>query len=529
MFSVPAKVQGYDEAVDQVFGKMSSVLSRCRIYKSMTTVNKELASHIRPVTISVIKLCAYVVKHRQGGLKPRMYGRMEAILTQDTNLDTEMKTLQALLKQQDSLEGTITLGEVLKISGVTEETNENVKMLINKLDLDETLDKIRNALDIDSRVRFDNRTTQTRIRLSEQCYEGTGSWIWKNEQYLTWVAIGSGQEKRSRMLLLLGPPCSGKTLVSAAITKHLEEQKEVAFVAHYFFSSIENEGRPDAERHRHTARNALKFMAFQLAKVDPTLRRSLSRTLGNNGGVFNDSKNLKELWQQLGIGKPMPATKSALEAQPRSATKYYLVFDGLDHLPEGEGRELLNLLSSLMTGEESASVRILVTGNGDMFKKPATSQWALRINIQEQNEEDMHTYIKVKLDEARALQYRSSNQEQKTALDMILDSLPGKSSGSFSTLQYELDETIRQLHSGMTLGQLAQVLDGPAKSHHLVLRKLQESLTEGEIIELNELLRWVLFSPELLSLEELQAAMVSRPYQPLPETRNPGLQILFRY
>lgn len=500
---------GYDELVGQVFGDLSPVLYRCRIYESMNKVEESFASYLRAVIISVIKLCAHVVKYRQHGLKPKTAERIRAILDQDTHLKTEMETLQDLIQCLDSLEGTVTLYEVLSIGGLVGEMNEGVKVLTDKHDLDKKLDQIRSALGVESTVRLDNRTTQTRMHLSAQCYEGTGSWIWENDQYLKWTSIEKGIY--SRVLLLSGPVSSGKTLVSAAITKRLEEQKGGVFVAHYFFSSSGTfEGKQNSGRGQETARNALKYMAFQLARVDSTLRSRLFKALNSGKSVvFNESVNLKELWQQLGIGKSVPATNPVSEVESGSPTTYYLVFDGLEHLPEEQSGALLNLFSSLMAGEEAGSVRILASGNDEIFKERAGTP--LRINIAEQNAEDMRICINKKLDEARVLQQTSSNQGQKQALALILEKLPQKSSGSFSALQSELNKTIDLLKARMTVEKLEQSLDESAKSQDLVVQKLQDSLTEGEVLELNELLRWVLFIPEpgIMSWDELEAAMVS--------------------
>ena len=53
----------------------------------------------------------------------------------------------------------------------------------------------------------------------------------------------------------------------------------------------------------------------------------------------------------------------------------------------------------------------------------------------------------------------------------------------------------------------------------MVIDDLQRSLTEAEVNELNELLKWVLFSKESMTLDQLEAVMVSSLY-PFPYKAN---------
>jgi hypothetical protein len=77
------------------------------------------------------------------------------------------------------------------------------------------------------------------------------------------------------------------------------------------------------------------------------------------------------------------------------------------------------------------------------------------------------------------------------------------------------------------------MLDQSMSSHEVAIKNLQRSLTVDEISELNELLKWVLFSNEAMDLDQLEAAMVSTPlrgFVNLPLQANHQHQVpLFRH
>ena len=101
------------------------------------------------------------------------------------------------------------------------------------------------------------------------------------------------------------------------------------------------------------------------------------------------------------------------------------------------------------------------------------------------------------------------NPKWQRIREKIVDTLPQKVKGNYSLLQISLDNVVRLLSTRSTAEELDRALAQPTNNHETVIKDLQDSLTEAEIDELNELLKWVLFSNVDMTLNQLEAVMVS--------------------
>lgn len=519
VFDIPEAIEGYNEAINQVFGEVSSALSQFQIYQSMDNINPLLFQQIHLVMVKFVEVCAHVIKYRQGHMWDRLKRQIKSNFDDDSGLEKARTNFREALKQKGDIEGTITLAIMVEtrkdltkhfedlgkkveetqkgiqsLKESTDDMKKAVQSLTENTDRTKTLIKIRNALDVPVTVHLDAKTTQTCQNIVDKCLDGTGTWIWTHDAYTTWTA--PKDKHVSHVLLVSGPPSSGKTSATALIIKRLEEQKDRTYVAHYFFpatSSVANTRRFDSGKS--TVQSALKYMAFQLARVDETVRKALGKSC-DTGFRSSSSTNLDSLWGELMIGAP------------GSKAMYYLVFDGVENLPEKQAGMLLKFLSSPgLTGESIGRVRVLVSGTNNTFNDV---RGALRIQMEKHNRQDMRIIVDGKLNERTVLQHTKPNSVQQKARKMIVEKLPQKVEGSYSQLQFGLEEVFRLLSTRTGLKDLDQLLDRLISNHELAIKNLQRSLTVNEISELNELLKWVLFNVEgAMTLGQLEAAMVS--------------------
>jgi hypothetical protein len=512
VFDIPENVKDYGAAVDQVFGEISSTLSQFRIYRSMESLDPTLVKQVHLVLVCFVKLCAHVVKYRQGRKRYRFLKQVQAIFDDDTDLAADMEEFKRVLQQQRDVEGTITLAVAVEtkhdvallleksiiFGKLTEETNlavqdiqKGVQAFKDDAARTKTLSVIRDALGVPTTVRLDSSTTQTCTGISEKCVNGTGTWIWTNEEYNTWV--GPKNKSSSHVLVLSGPPSSGKTIASALITKRLEERKDRTYVAHYFFPA----GTKKSEENRYSVQSALKYMAFQIARVDSTVQKALGKVCGAGSTVFRNSGSLDSLWSELKIGTS------------GSGATYYLVFDGLENLTEQQLDSLLAFLFGPRLSREAAGrVRILVSGTDEQFANRAGVDDALRIRMEDHNSTDMRVVVKETLNERGILPNPRPNSDQQKAKEKIIEKLPDNAGGSYSRLQLGMDDVMRLLSTRSAIRDLDRMLDRSTISHKDAIKNLQRSLLAEEIGELNELLKWVLFSSGDMTIEELEAAMV---------------------
>ncbi|KAL7941231.1 hypothetical protein V8C42DRAFT_335700 [Trichoderma barbatum] len=516
VFDIPETIKGYNDAINQVFGEVSSALSQFHIYQTIDNADPLLIQQIHLVLVSFVKLCAYVVKYRQGRRRDRLLKQIKSIFDDDSGLADQMAEFRRALQQQRDVEGTVTLAVVVEtqqdiallleqsiVFGKTaqethqavQETQKGVQALKDDVDRMRTLIKIRDTLGVPSTVRLDTNTTQTCNDIADKCLSGMGSWIWTHEAYTAWTATKDKDKDRQRLLLVSGPPSSGKTSVSALITKRLEEQKGRTYVAHYFFPSSSRK----ADNEKNSIQSAIKYMAFQIARVDVTAQKVLGKACDEEPAAFRRSASLDSLdslWEKLKIGAS------------GSSAVYYLVFDGLENLPDQQVKMLLEFLfSPRMAKESTERVQILVSGTDDQFANWQDNRSALRIQMDKHNKPDMCIIIDEALNQRGMLQNAKPGSDQQRARDKILDKLPQNVEGSYSRLQFGLEDVIRLLSTRTAIQELDRMLDQSMSSHEAAIKNLQRSLTADEISELNELLKWVLFSNDPMTLDTLEAAM----------------------
>ncbi|KAJ2993823.1 hypothetical protein NUW58_g1728 [Xylaria curta] len=519
VFDIPVAIKGYNDAVNEVFSEVSSALSQFQIYQSMANVDERLIHKIHLVMVNFVKLCAHVIQYRQGRKRDRYFRFRRLLLTidievlrqfksvfeDDSGLAAQMAEFKKALQQQRDVEGTITLATVVEtrqdialmlnrfiiFEKTTEETGRAVQSLYAEADRVKSLKKVRDSLGVPATVRLDGKTTQTCTDIYRKCTHSTGSWLWEHNSYTTWT---TPKDKDSpHVLVISGPASSGRTAASSLITKRLEEQKGRIYVAHYFFAASTQKA-DDLEKN--IVQSALKYMAFQIARVDNTVQKALSKACEADPGLFRNLTELNAIWRELKIGTP------------GSGASYYLVFDGLDNLPPKESEMLLDFMfGSTLMETSGGSVRILATGQDELFGNKLAMSTSLRIRMEEHNTTDMRIIIEEKLNKQGILANAKPNSHQQQAKDKILEKLPYKVKGSYSSLQFELDEFIRLLSTRATVKELDEMLDQTTSSHEIAIKKLQRSLAPDEISELNELLKWVLFSLVPVDLEMLESAM----------------------
>lgn len=516
MFDIPVAIKGYHDAINDVFGKVSTALSQFRIYDSMESIDASLddllVQEIRAVMVSFVKLCAHVVKYRQGSRWKKLRQDFKSIFDDDSGLNREMTKFQDALQRKHDIEGTITLAQVadtrkdmvqilehvIIFSKTSEETQKRLQSFKDDTDRKKALERIRDSLSVPSTVRLDTKSTQTCTNIFAKCCNGTGSWVTEHESYRLWTE-SKDEKDSSHVLFVSGPPSSGKSSVTAMITKRLEESKDRTYVAHYFFPASAKR----SEDERDTVRYVLKYMAFQIARVDDSVRKALSKACDEGSVTLRGTASLERLWMDLKIG----ATGSG--------ATYYLVFDGLENLPDNQASMLLNLIfSSKLAGQSARPVRVLLSGTEKFLSAPSMRN-ALRIEMAQHNGPDMRIIINEQLTKRGLLQHAEPGSDREKARGKVLDKLPKNVGGSYSLLKFGMDNVIRILSTRTAIKDLDKMLTGSINSHEVAINQLQRSLTGKEISELNELLKWVLFSKTALTLDQLESAMVCSPHQNL--------------
>ncbi|KAK7952887.1 hypothetical protein PG996_013768 [Apiospora saccharicola] len=497
LLDIPQKISDLEDAISDVFATVSSLLSQMRIFERMDKIDDELARRIHLVMISFVTVSAHVVNYEQGGRWKKLKQKtMKAILNDDSGLQAEMKTLNDRVQQQRDVGGTLVLEAVIasrqdlcKVLEQVSETGErtrDIQVKVTRLDNDATetreekdktkrLKNIRDTLSVPSYVRLDTNTTDTCTALFKKCFEGTGDWISNHPFYQEW----SSKKGHDPLLLLSGDTESGKTSIAAKVTKTLEDQQAMrVYAAHYFFSPSSLNKKSDVDKY--PVQSAMKYMAFQIARVDTTVAKALDKACdGPERAQFRSQTDLKQLWAQLNIG---------LSGQ---GPTYHLIFDGLEHLPEKNARELVDFALSLKSAPDAAGsrVRVLLSGSNKVFDDHPGSEAALRINVREHTIPDMEIVVNHELEGWEMLQHVKIGSKLERARDLIREQLPQNVKGSYFLLQCSLDNIKGRLELGAGMEELEKMLEKSMDSHEAAIQRLQRSLGPDEIEALNELLK----------------------------------------
>ena len=388
LLDIPKQIKDFDDAINDVFTRVSVVLYKVRIYERLDEVDNLLALLIHKLMVSFVIICAKAINYQQGTKWERFQQRAKkSIFDDDSGLKAEMENFERLVKEHHDAEGTVTLEEVLKQKKTLNRLLDDATERKSDDDRIKKLKHIIETFGIDQNVRLDTVTTQTCTDLFKRCLPGTGDWVWKHQAYETWTS--KDRTNASPILLLIGGPKSGKTSVVATIIKKLEklefERNTRTCVAHYFFPTFV--GKTDEDKY--PIQTALKYMAFQLAREDNTVATTLDKVCTEYDGLKLRSFTLEELWDKLKLGDPgLGAT-------------YYLVFDGLEGLHDKDS-ESLNAFLSIIFGLQHQSssdsvgprVRVLASGTEAVFQQHLSDRNKRALmKIKEHSVEDLKLYI----------------------------------------------------------------------------------------------------------------------------------------
>ncbi|EXK84396.1 hypothetical protein FOQG_11434 [Fusarium oxysporum f. sp. raphani 54005] len=223
----------------------------------------------------------------------------------------------------------------------------------------------------------------------------------------------------------------------------------------------------------------------------------------DNGTYFTDV-SCESLWKDLG--------------QPRGDTMYYFIFDGVEKLSKmhaDAGTQFFDVLKeashSSATESDGSRIRLLVSGSGDAIKVLGGFE-SPTINIAKSNGSDIESYIKREMRKYDIFQGNDSKDE--ASRKKINDKLLETAGGSFFKVQSTLDRIKDLVDSGGQESELDDLLTesdwGREAISKNVVAELQEQLSSQNIEEINELLIWVVYGFEWLSVDQLEAALFLR-------------------
>lgn len=117
LLDIPSNIHEFHEVVDGMFEEVSIFLSQFKIYsriEAFSKIDPELMRLIHKLMISFVDICALSITLRKSGKWRSFKGSFKkVILNDDSGVQAELSHFEALIATHSSIQGTITLKEVL--------------------------------------------------------------------------------------------------------------------------------------------------------------------------------------------------------------------------------------------------------------------------------------------------------------------------------------------------------------------------------------------------------------------------------
>ncbi|KAL4994696.1 hypothetical protein BDV10DRAFT_188815 [Aspergillus recurvatus] len=326
--------------------------------------------------------------------------------------------------------------------------------------------------------------------------KGTGEWVFEEPLYRAWFS-GEG----APILAIEGKEGSGKSYLASTIISRLKQQLATdartkrASTAFYF---VEGDSREELKKATNLE-SVAKSLVWQFAQAE---RRYLKSAAG--------------ICERLGEIDPRDISKHLLfwnEDLAHMDVTFYVVIDGLgDAVGEGMTR-FLTRASKPIPGRDT---KVLVTGDPRCFDQLAQKEGINfdRMVIEQRSAGDVQQYISRRMDDMPALRTGTRRKGVTSLRKRIQERLTEQAKGDYLTIDTAL-ETIQQCEYPADIERALETA-GRERSEQILeeIRHLNEQLTEGEIAEVNEIVRWIVYGAERLTPSQLGAALDLRAGQP---------------
>jgi len=521
LLDIPKQVHDFHELVDGIFEEVAGFLYNFKVYQRIeqfTRIEPDLVETVHELMMSFVDLCALSIKANAGGVfKHLSRSAKKVLMDDDLGIGKELDHFRLLSQRQSAVQETLTLEEVLKSGGkltlvlnTASESNQKISDMMRGVELLTSAEKDRKLEQmakeqrekIAKKLPVRKETAQvsdTRcIEAWDDSVQKTGDWLRKNEDYISWA---DRHADSNPLLLLTGDTNTGKSYLVSAIVHDLQAaagpNSPKMALAYYFFPKWAEKAAKAGQDQR-PAETALKCMSLQIGEGDATYAKFMAAFCDSKDEAYFKDLTCADLWRDL---KFVGATRE---------TTYFLLFDGLDQVPDDSRRELLKVLAELprLPEAEQAQIRVLMSGKPETFQ-PDVPESTPTIDIEQENNSEIRRFIERRLKKDNLLQ--GSDATTIALRKMVLDDL--STLGNYFKVETALGKINATVDADGEADDVRRIVSEAGQDSAVIARNLKDELGEilsaKEIEELNELLIWVIHGVDLLSIDQLQAALVS--------------------
>lgn len=467
-------------------------------------VDASLRKIINEELVCFVDICALSIKVMKGN---KILTALKVFaFDSDDGVSGQLDRLAALVERESQMRATLGFQSQKISEKAIVETRDGTKKVTASVDKLLTVEKkkeadnvarrllsnIDNNLDSPSETLKDIQAIHKR-HLSDQV-SNSGQWLQRDPLYTSWV---NSPRSQCSILGVAGSEGVGKSFLFASIVKSFQEvynkrdeDMTRTSAAYYIF----NQGEKGSSLIK-----ALEVLAWQIAKVDMVYRKDLSSAQTAN---INQIGSLCDLL----FGKSYKADST-----------FFLLFDGIDQMDKQHLKELLQVLGQWQTKSADWSrftLRILLTGRTDIMGriKDELGDGISVIDMASKNHEDILKFINNRMDKMDILS--GSSDQVKSLREEILEALAKHTNGDFVNIGLLLDE----ISSKQRPGEIRDIISrsGENRSDTIIrkIKALDETLSDEDILDLNDLLTWVIFAIRPLSVEELEVVLFLKSREP---------------
>lgn len=493
----------------ELFKRISDVLERCKIYLRMPLESVDIALRkiINDELLAFVSICALSTKVLNSH---KIFIALKVFaFSGDEGVSAELEKLAYLVAKEDQMRGTLGFESQKKSEKAIAENKEETKKINSTVDKVLEFEQKRDAdntekkqlSDIDTNLDTPSETFKTvqgtYQGLLSKKVDGSGEWLRTDPVYTTWH---NREQSALSVLCISGGEGYGKSFLLPTIIQDLRDRYFLVpsdltctSIAYYFFEQESiAKGSQTAEKDASSLVKALKVLAWQIAKNDRVYRKDLATA--KSAGI----NHIKALWDLL------------FAKSYKTDSTFYLLFDGMDQMDLDHLKEFTHLLVELqkLSGAWGKfCLRILLAGRDntvDRIKNHLDAECSV-IHVASKNGDDIEKFIKSRMSRMDIL---SGTSPQVEALkNEILTNLSREAQGDFINVGLLLNE----IGDKQRPGEIRDVLSksGEKRSDTIARKidRLNETLGDDDISDLNELLTWVIYAFRPLTLAELRAVL----------------------
>ncbi|KAL4926012.1 uncharacterized protein BDV17DRAFT_270680 [Aspergillus undulatus] len=509
-FNALSFVIGAWQGYQAIFEELADLLSQCAEYLERmdyhiragmdANLSRVAAQHL----LLFVEICSRTIRLRSKRTKLMAFTKI--FFMQEDMVADLLGQMQKLVDKENRLVGAQTMALAAEAAEASQATLAVTQGLVDTLagekDTVAMNRLLLRALAFDA-SKMDERTQEPDASWAtihrnyiRRRVKGTGEWIFEDPQYKAWYS-GEG----APILAIGGREGSGKSYLASTIISWLKQQRAAdastrrISTAFYF---VEGDSREELKKATNLE-SVAKSLVWQFAQAE---RRYLKSVAG--------------ICEKLGEVDPRDISKHLLfwnEDLAHMDVTFYIVIDGLgDTVGEGMLR-FLTRASKPIPGRET---RVLITGDTRCLDQLAQKEGIAfdRLTIEKRSVGDMHQCISRRMDDMPALKDSGRRQGVTALRERIQTRLTEQAKGDYLTIDTALD-TIQQCEY---VSDIEKALDsaGRKRSEQVEeeLKQLNEQLTEVEIGEFNEIVRWIVHGAARLTPAQLGAALDLRAGQP---------------